>query len=271
MPREKWDIHQRTKIDMRPGFRVVTMLAVATVLISRVMKPVLIAFALLPLGAVNAEPRTFASPDGRTIQAEIAAATPDRVTLKMANGQTIVAPVDRFVPADQEHIADWRKANPVQVKYRFAADYTKSKSSSSKSDGGGAVITNETWECNMKLTNQSGQTLDGVTIDYTIYIDQSQMNSGATLTKAQKGQMKVGTMKNLQQMVLKTDPVQLQGLELRGGNYYTDGSRPRGKETVRGMVIEFSHEGKKVFTWASSNVPKGAMTAAGTGGSLFGK
>jgi hypothetical protein len=233
------------------------------------MKSLLIAFALFPLGALNAEPRTFTSPDGRTIQAEIAAATPDRVTLKMANGQTIVAPVDKFVPADQEHIEGWRKANPVQIKYRFAADYTKSKSSSSKSGAGSEVITTEMWECNMKLTNQSGQTLDGVTVDYIIYTDQ--FNRGAKVTTGQKGQIKVGTMKNLQQMVLKTDPVQLQGVELKGGYYYTDGSRPRDKESIRGMVIEVNHEGKKVFTWASNNVPKGAMTAEGTEGSLFGK
>ncbi len=62
------------------------------------------------------EPRTFTSPDGRTIQAEIQAATPDRVTLKTTAGQTLVAPIDKFIPADQDHIVAWSKANPVQVK-----------------------------------------------------------------------------------------------------------------------------------------------------------
>ncbi len=233
------------------------------------MKPLLIAFALLPLCVANAEPRIFTSPDGRTIEAEITAATADRVTLKLTSGQTIVAPVDKFVSADQEHIAGWRKANPVQIKYRFAADYTKSKSSSSKSNGGTEVITTEIWECNMKLTNQSGQTLDGVTVDYIIYMDQ--LGAGAKVTTSQKGQIKVGTMKNMQQMMFKSDPVQLRGVELKGGYYYTDGSRPRDKGSIRGMVIEVNHEGKKVFTWASNNVPKGAMTAEGTEGSLFGK
>ncbi|MES2594839.1 MAG: hypothetical protein V4662_05870 [Verrucomicrobiota bacterium] len=233
------------------------------------MNRLLIALALLPVALVNAEPRTFTSPDGRTLEAEISAATPDRVTLKMTNGQTIVAPVDKFVPADQEHIAEWRKANPMQVKYRFAADYSKSKASSSKSGSGSEVITTEMWECNMKLTNQSGQTLDGVTVDYTIYLDE--FSRGSKITTSKKGQFKVGTMKNLQQMVVKTDPVQIQGVELKGGYYYTDGSRPRDKESIRGMLIEINHEGKKVFTWASNNVPKGAMTAEGSEGSLFGK
>jgi hypothetical protein len=157
----------------------------------------------------------------------------------------------------------------VQIKYRFAADYTKSKSSSSKSNGGTEVITTEIWECNMKLTNQSGQTLDGVTVDYIIYMDQ--LGAGAKVTTSQKGQIKVGTMKNMQQVMFKSDPVRLRGVELKGGYYYTDGSRPRDKGSIRGMVIEVNHEGKKVFTWASNNVPKGAMTAEGTEGSLFGK
>ena len=62
-------------------------------------------------------------------------------------------------------INDWRKANPEQIKYRFVADYTKSKASSSKRKENNETITTERWECNMKLTNQSGQTLEGVTVD----------------------------------------------------------------------------------------------------------
>jgi hypothetical protein len=136
------------------------------------------AFACLifTLSAASAEVRTFTSPDGRTLQAEITAATPDRVSLKTAAGQPLVVPIDKFIPADQAHIAEWRKANPVQIKYRFVADYTR------------------------------------------------------------------------------------------------DGTRARQKETLNGMIIHVNHDGKKVFTWTSSGVPKGAETTAeGTKGSLFGE
>lgn len=215
------------------------------------------------------EPRTFTSPDGRTIQAEIQAATPDRVTLKTTAGQTLVAPIDKFIPADQDHIVAWSKANPVQVKYRFLADYTKSKSSSSKRNSGNETITTELWDCNMKITNQSGQTLEGVTADYVIYFDN--LERGNKITRSKPGKVDLGTMKNLQQLILKTEPIELHGVELQGGYYYKDGTRPRQKESITGMMISINHDGKRVFSWASSNVPKGGTTAEGTKGSLFGQ
>jgi hypothetical protein len=59
---------------------------------------------------------------------------------------------------------------------------------------------------------------------------------------------------------------------LEGGFYYTDGSRARQKETLNGMVIHINHDGKKVFSWASSGVPKGAESVAeGTKESLLGQ
>lgn len=233
------------------------------------MNRLFISLAVLSVGLAQAEPRTFTSPDGRTILAEIASATPDRVTLKLANGQTIVAQVDRFVQADQDHIAEWRKANPVQTKYRFTADYTKSKSSSSKQSMGTETITTEMWDCNMKLVNQSGLTLEGVTVEYVIYLDR--FSQGNKIVTSQVGKADIGTMKHLQQLVVKTNPVQLQGYELKGGYYYTDGTRPRGKEGIRGMTINIKHSGNTVFSWSSNNVPKGGAMAEGTKGSLFGQ
>lgn len=233
------------------------------------MNRLFISLAVLSVGMAQAEPRTFTSPDGRTIQGEISSATPDRVTLKLVNGQTIVAEVGRFVQADQDHIAAWRKANPVQTKYRFTADYTKSKSSSSKQNAGSETITTEMWDCNMKLVNQSGQTLEGVTVEYVIYLDR--FSQGNKIITSQTGKADIGTMKHLQQLVVKTDAVRLMGYELQGGYYYPDGTRPRGKEGIRGMTINIKHAGNVVFGWSSNNVPKGGATAEGTTGSLLGK
>lgn len=228
------------------------------------------ALLLISLSAALAEIRTFTSPDGRTLQAEITAATPDRVSLKTAAGQPLVVPIDKFIPADQEHISEWRKANPVQIKYRFAADYTKSKAGSSKMKSNNETITTEQWECNMKITNQSGQTLEGVTVDYVIYYDN--LERGNKVTRSKAGKVDIGTMKNLQQLVVKTETVALHSVQLEGGYYYTDGTRSRQKETLNGMIIHVNHAGKKVFTWTSSGVPKGAgTTAEGTKGSLFGQ
>ena len=202
---------------------------------ARITHRILAVFLTLTSALHAGEPRTFTSPDGRTLQAEIQAATPDRVTLKTTAGQTLVAPIDRFSSADQEHIAAWRKANPVQVKYRFLADYTKSKSSSSKSTSGSETITTEIWDCNMKITNQSGQTLEGVSADYVIYFDS--LERGSKITRSKTGKADLGTIKSLQQLIVKTDPIELHGVELNGGYYYADGSRARQKEAITAMII----------------------------------
>lgn len=224
---------------------------------------------LLMVGArVHAgEPRVFTSPDGRTLQAEILGATPDRVTLKTTAGQTIVAPIEKFVQEDQAHIAAWRTANPAEIKYRFLADYTKSKSSSNKRSLNGTNVTTEFWACNMKITNQSGQTLEAVSADYVIYFDN--LENGNKVTRSTSGKVDLGSMKHLQQVVVKTEEIQLHSTELQGGYFYADGSRARQKESIRGMVIKINHGGKQVFSWASGNVPQGSSTAEGTKGSLF--
>lgn len=221
----------------------------------------------LALQALQAEPRTFTSPDGRTLQAEIIAATPDRVTLKTSAGLTLVAPIDKFIPADQEDISEWRKANPAKINYRFVADFTKSKDGSSKTKQGNIFVTTERWVCNLKLINQSGQTLEDVSADYRIFFDQ--LERGEKITRSKAGKLDLGTLKALQQVVVKTEAVELQALELEAGYYYTDGSRARQKEGIKGILIDILHQGKKVFTWVSPGVPKGAeRVAEGTDGTL---
>jgi hypothetical protein len=212
----------------------------------------------------------FTSPDGRKLEAEIVSASPDRVSLKTSAGAQIVAMIDKFSPADQEFIAQWRKDHPVTIKYKFAADYAKSKVSSTKRKERNTEITTEMWECNMKITNESGQTLEGVTADYVIFYDQ--MDKGNKISQSKTGKAELGVMKAQQQLVVKTESVALLTTLLDGGFYYDDGTKTRQKDSISGMIININHDGKKVFSWSSSGVPKGAgAIAEGTKGSLLEK
>jgi len=230
---------------------------------------VLICFISLCAPDSWAEPRTFTSPDGRTLQADILSATPDTVTLKMSTGQTLVTPIARFSQEDQAHINAWRKQNPAPIKYNFAASFTKEKKNTSKSSTGAEVITTDTWVCNMKIANRSGQTLEGVTVEYEVFYNI--LNRGQPVLQKLTGKAEAGTIKHLQEVVVPTGEIKLTTTLLDGSYYYADSTRARKKESLEGMIITISHEGKKVFTWASSGVPKGANTTApGTTGSLFG-
>ncbi len=213
--------------------------------------------SVLNLGAVfsvQAAPRTFTSPDGRTLQAEVQSATPDMVTLKMATGQTLTVPVTKFSDADQTFIAEWRKANPAATKYAFAASYTKEKKDSTKSMSGNAELTTETWVCNLKLANRSSQTLEDVKVDYEIFC--TKINNGQAVQQRLKGSSDVGSIKHLEEVVIPSLEVKLYTTKLEGGFYYLDGSRSRKKDEIDGVVIRVTHAGQKVFEWASSGVPK---------------
>jgi hypothetical protein len=224
----------------------------------------------ISLRPVHADtPHRFTSPDGRTLEAEILSATPDRVSLKTTAGVPIVASIDKFIPADQEFIAQWRKDHPAAIRYKFAADYTKSKVSSTKRKSNNTEVTTEIWECNMKITNESGQTLEGVTVDYVIYYDQ--MDRGNKISQTKVGKSELGVMKAQQQRVIKTDTVALSTTLLEGGFYYTDGTKTRQKDSISAMQINLNHDGKRVFSWSSSGVPKSSGAVEGAKSSSFEK
>ncbi|MEN3939857.1 hypothetical protein WJU23_01080 [Prosthecobacter sp. SYSU 5D2] len=223
--------------------------------------PSVVLGVVLALSA-EAAPRTFTSPDGRTLQAEIQAATADTVTLKLAAGPAMTVPVSKFSKADQAFITEWRKANPETIKYEFVPAFTKSKTDSSKAVVNNEERTTESWVCNVKLLNRSGQQLDDLKVDYEIYF--SQANGPDYVTRKATGSAAVGSIKHLQEINFQTSDVKLVTYKLEGGFYYSDGSRSRRKDSIEGVVLKIKHGGKQVFEWASSGVPKDRAPATGT-------
>jgi len=177
------------------------------------------------------EARTFTSPDGRTLEAEIQSAMADTVTLKLANGQALTVAVTKFSKTDQAYIAEWRKANPVTIKYNFSASYTKEKKDTSKRLENNHEIITEVWVCNIKLANRSGQVLDKVRVNYDIYY--TQVSGNQPVLRKMSGSTGLENMKNLQEVTLPTKELKLITSKLEGGRYYEDGSRSRQKDSIR--------------------------------------
>lgn len=210
--------------------------------------------------AVQAEMRTFTSPDGRTLQAEVQSATSDMVTLKLANGAPLAVQISKFSEADQAFIAEWRKANPTAIKYNFAATFTKDKRDSSKSSKNNEEITTDTWACNVKLVNRSNQTLDGIKMDYEIYY--TQVSGKQAVTRKMTGRADVPSVKHLEEVLVQLRELKLTTTKLEGGFYYLDGSRSRQKDAIEGVVVKLKHDGKQVYEWASAGVPKDRVSTA---------
>jgi hypothetical protein len=216
----------------------------------------------------HAEPRTFTSTDGRTVEAEIVSATPDVVTIKLTSGQTLATQISKFSSGDQEYIATWRKEHPVAIKYAFTANYTKDKTGSSKSKRGNTVDTTDTWICKMKIANRSGQTLENVKVNYDIYYKESDGNK--LVMRKVSDSASIDGIKHLQEVIVPTKEIKLTTSQLEGGYYYIDGSKSRQRDALSGMTITLQHEGNQVFTWSSNGVPAGS-TSGEKAGSLFSK
>ncbi len=221
--------------------------------------------ALLSPELAWSETRIFKSPDGRTIEGEILQATVDMVTLKTTAGVTIAAAASKFSEEDQAYIAEWRKQNPKAIRYDFDVLFSKDKQDRVKGRSRGAVSTTlESWICNMKIRNKSGETLTNLTVDYIVYYDA--VDGNQKITRNAKGSTQIESIKHLQELVKQTDPVELTVTQLDAGYYYADGSRSRQRDSISGLSLSLSHEGKKVFSWASQNAP---VVGSGAKGSAF--
>lgn len=208
----------------------------------------------LPVLAAKAAPRTFTSPGGQTIQAEIVSATASDVTLKMDNGAVVTATLDKFSRADQAFIAEWSKSNVAAIKYSFDLNYSKDKTDTSKRVVSNTEVTTERWLCNLKFTNRSNVTLDNVSLKYDIYY--TAVSGNRAIVRKESGETKVPPTKHLETVVVTTKEIALEKSKLEGGFYYADGSRSRQRDSIDGVAIDVFHNGQKVHSWVSSGVPK---------------
>lgn len=217
-------------------------------------------FLIASGAALQAEPRTFTSPDGRTLQGEVVSATPDMVTLQLVNGPQLAVAINKFSEPDKAFIAEWRKANPVTIKYNFDLSFTKEKTDSSKSSRGNTEVITDVWVCNLKLANRSNQTLENIKVDYEVFY--SQAGGNGSIVRKMPGNLSVPILKHLEQTTVKTKEVRLETTKLEGGYYYLDGSRSRQKDAIEGVIVKISHAGKPAFEWVSPGVPanRGAAT-----------
>jgi hypothetical protein len=213
------------------------------------------AFTSLMLNSAQAEFREFTSTDGRKMQAEVEAVTPDRVTIKTAAGASYVTPISQFSAADQAYFKEWAATHTQsEIRYRFEVSYTKEKLDTRNSRDGHKEIKNENWRCNLKIINNSGQTLDQLKVIYTVIYDKIQ--SDRAITVGREGSKTIDLIKHHEQLIIPTDEVTLTSSQLVDGWYYFNGSRVRKKDSIEGVKVSLEHKGKEVFTWKSMGSPE---------------
>lgn len=99
--------------------------------------------------------------------------------MKRADGSTMTVDIGKFAQADQTHIASWLQKQHKPSQHSFSVQFTKEKMGSSKMSSD----TFEKWKCLLAITNRSGMTLENLTVDYEITVDEYPEFEADTPTK----------------------------------------------------------------------------------------
>jgi hypothetical protein len=208
------------------------------------------------ISALQAAPRSFTSTEGKTIEAELVSATGLQATIKLTDGRETVVPLNRLSQADQDFVGQWLAQHPQAVRYNFVVDASKDKVDS-KTKGSNLSITTATatkWLYHVKITNRASEPVNGVIMRYQIhYID---VEGKSKNTEYAFGAKELPMLKPGESTMIDTDPVQLIKTELQGGYVYSDGSRSRQADTIKGLAVTLQYNGSSVFEFATSGVKK---------------
>lgn len=229
------------------------------------------AFGLLALLPAAAELRTFTDRQGRELEAEITAVEGTKVTLRLASGKSYTLPIAKLSDTDQLFIDVWkdlpkdgaagksgsekRKPSiPSGIAYAIEIEVDKERvKKGSTQEGDMGEVTPEDWIFEVALENRSRAELEGLEISYRIYVDPK---ASAKLSPIEPPRVyghraEVETMADGATLVIKTEAVTLNELELNPDFVFTDGSRSDLEDDLEGIWIKLWHGERKVAEYKS--------------------
>lgn len=209
---------------------------------------------LLALTSLEAVPRNFTSVDGKTVSAELVSADGLQATLKLASGQETVVPLNRLSPADQAFIASWVSSNPQAIRYNFMVDATKEKVNSTEASGRGVTTTTTHWLYHVKVTNRASQPIEGLKVVYQIHY--SDVDGKAKSTEVQHGAKDLPPLKPGESASVDTESVKLLSTRLDSGYVWKDRAPARQTDTLKGIAVTITHNGKSVHEYTSGTSVK---------------
>ncbi len=205
--------------------------------------------------------RTFTATDGRTMEAEIIAATTATVSVKRADGRTFEFPLDRLSPADRTFVETWRRAQPKPAMHLDLSFRMQSKIVDQETGTQTGIDTKtERKAYVVVIENESFQPVPAVTVEYRMFVldDQRGIDSRSDMPmKKTSGQTRLTGIPRLAETTFTTDAVELKQSKLQSGWVYADGSKRRIKDDLFGLWLRVIHDGKVVAEWAQPDtLPK---------------
>ncbi|WP_395740415.1 hypothetical protein [Prosthecobacter sp.] len=193
--------------------------------------------------------REFTDLQGRKLEAEITSATNEQVVLKRAaDGRSITANVSVFSAEDQQFIREYAAAN---VKYSFDVRYTKKKQGERKVEGGGSEGTLENWFYLISIRNMSAVGVEGVTVEYSIYMKEAAADGRTPAKVVSSGSEKLKDLVRNETGSIQTKAVEVIRLRPKAGYYFTSGEGGK-SDQLAGFALKFTKGGKELYTYSTT-------------------
>lgn len=187
----------------------------------------LAALFLFTASLLQAEPRTFTDAQGRTITAELLEAGEDSIRIRRDDGSLFNIPINTLSQSDQDYITDWIDAQITAAAERMRINVSKFKDTLSKSDGIAYKTRTEAAGYLISLFNESMVILDGLNIEYRIFMIRERTYTTSDPRKSRSGSIPVARIDRKSKVDVKTSTLTLQRERLKSDwSYY--GSNKRG-------------------------------------------
>lgn len=219
-----------------------------------------VVIGMLVSGAVDAKPREFKSPDGRTIQAEIIDFNTKTglVELELPKGKRVKVKPSIFVAEDQTYIKEWAKLSAVRSPTRFKVSAKKNLVKRSKKTEEGYITKTdgsreqepvseakfEEYVYEIYLENRNDIALENVTLEYRIFYEQlrvagsgAKRSKGIVDKKVVSGTLQVKRLEPKKKTMLTTSALEIHEREYFGDFIYEGGDPIKEKGEIKGIWI----------------------------------
>lgn len=205
---------------------------------SRRILPATLASLLLALSAaLQAEPRVFTDTQGRTLKADLLEAGEETIRVRRDDGSLFNIPIDTLSQADRDYITDWLDAQITAAATRMRINVSKFKDTISKSEGISTKYRTEAAGYLISLFNESMTVLDGLRIDYRIYMVRQRVYSATDPRESRSGTIPVEPIDRKSKIDVKTTTLTLERSRLKSDWYYLDSNKRGSADQLDGIWL----------------------------------
>ncbi len=186
----------------------------------------------------------FTDETGRTIRAQIYAASPVDVSIRRDDGQTFRVPLETFSEADRKLVALWHTAEILNSGNQFEFEVSRFTEKPEETATKIAEITSTQMGYLITLRNRSPIPLRDLKVEYKVFKNMNLPGDSAGYPISKTGVELISVLAPRQSYEVRSATVSVAETRLQPGLIYLDGSDERQSDTLEGIWIRLIKDGQ---------------------------